>query len=160
MRSLQVRDFRLRLEEALKRSPDLVDAEIHALVKILADLDDMDFGALLRLLRPNPKRAGHAAVSNSSKRAAVDPNEIVARLRAKLLDDDAFAAELDLLHEDRGVTKQVLTQVFMTLFDRTRGIPKRATRDELLRLISDERNILVRNEKMGQVLGRRIVPAE
>jgi len=144
----------------LKRSPNIPDAEIHSLVKILTDLDDMDFGAFLRLLRPKPQRRGTGAAPQPPRRKTVDPNEIVATLRAHLTDDDAFAAQIDLLHDQRGVTKPVLAQVFLRLFERTRGVPKKATRDELLRLISDERNALVRNEKMGQMLGRRIVPAE
>ncbi|HCK85302.1 MAG TPA: hypothetical protein DHW63_12525 [Hyphomonadaceae bacterium] len=93
-------------------------------------------------------------------RPPVEVDEIVSRLKSALPSDDAFHRVMDGLAHKKSVTKPLLTRVFYALFDRSEGVPKRATRSELLRLIEDERNILVRNDKMGQLLGRRIVSAE
>lgn len=113
----------------------------------------MSIEAFFKRLMGQPKKTPVTAT-------AFDEMAALAKLRKALNDDDAFHNEMVALAKQRGATKPALTRVFYALFDRTRGVPSKATRGELLRLIEDERNILVRNQKMGQMLGRRIVPAE
>jgi hypothetical protein len=140
----------------LNRSPSgVAGAELHTLLEILADLDDMDIQAFFRRLRGRP-----TASPPSDKRTVVDVNDLVISLRSAFEDDKAFARALDALRSKKSVTKQQLTQVFYQLFDRKRGVPSKATRAQILELIEDERHIVVRDEKMGKMLGRRIVPAE
>lgn len=114
----------------------------------------MNIEEFLRRLRGEPKRAERASA------VAANPKEIVSRLKSALPNDDAFHSAMGHLAAQKSATKPVLTQVFYDLFERTHGVPKKATRAELLRLIEDERTITVRNQKMGQMLGRRVVPAE
>ncbi|MEQ1709709.1 MAG: hypothetical protein ABL864_15400 [Terricaulis sp.] len=150
----KVRDLRLRLE-ALAGTDASSDEEILGkFLQSLADLDDMNIESLLRRLRGETKRADRPVVT------AANPQEIISRLKSALPNDDAFHGAMSNLAAQKSATKPILTQVFHELFDRTQGVPKKATRAELLRLIEDERNIIVRNQKMGQMLGRRAVPAE
>lgn len=87
-------------------------------------------------------------------------SRIVRTLRAAISDDDAFHRELHKAAAMRGVTKAVLTSIYAELFGSSAGIPSKSTKPQLVRLIEDERLIRVRNEKMGAMLGRRVVPAE
>lgn len=91
---------------------------------------------------------------------AVDLSEMISRLKSALPSDDAFHRALDTLARQRSATKSVLTEIFYGLFERTQGVPRKATRAELLRLIEDERNIVVGNLKMREMLRRHAVPAE
>lgn len=152
--SKKVRDLRLRLEAIARSSVVPPGDAVNDLLEILANLDDMNIEDFLRRLRGEPKTATRPAV------VAADPKEIVSRLKSALPNDDAFHGAMNKLAAQKSATKPVLTQVFHDLFERTQGVPKKATRAELLRLIEDERNIVVRNQKMGQMLGRRVVPAE
>ena len=150
---MKVRDLRLEIESLLRArtaSPQLVKY-----LEILSHHDDMNIDEFMRRLsaEPNPS----SAMSSSARSTA---SSIVVRLQAVFDDDQAFDDELDHISRQRSVTKLVLAQVFYDLFERTRGVPKGATRAELLRLIGDERRIIVRNERMGKMLGRRVVPAE
>lgn len=152
--SKKVRDLRRRLEAMTRAgSPDVSDETFRQFLQILADLDDMDIEAFF-------KRLTGRATRPPPLKGSFDEKAVVAKLRKALNDDNAFHDEIVALGKLRAATKPALTRVFYVLFDRTRGVPSKATRADLLRLIEDERNILVRNEKMGQMLGRRIVPAE
>ncbi|MBL8559925.1 MAG: hypothetical protein JNM47_14475 [Hyphomonadaceae bacterium] len=99
-----------------------------------------------------------AATSGSDTVETV--SSLVATMRSVFGDDREFERVLLTLDAQKSVTKQVLVDVFLKLFERTGGVPKKATRSEILRMILDERNIIIRNEKMGRMLGGRIVPAE
>lgn len=149
---MRVRDLRVRLEELAKGAEDT--KAIKALVTALALHDDMELDSLLRRLSRRTKPAAPKPI------AADIVDEAVEKLRAVFRNESAFEAELNRVAKDRLATRSVLEQVFYKLFDRTRGVPKKATRVELLRLIENERTIIVRDERMGDVLGRRIVPAE
>lgn len=123
--------------------------EINTLLKILSDVEDMNVDQLFARMQRSSGSANSEAV-----------NKAVSSLQSAFPDDDAFGAAIEVMTADKSITKAALVEVFYKLFDRTRGVPKKATRTELLRLIADERRIIVRNEKMGQMLGRRIVAAE
>lgn len=151
----KVRDLRARLIALFEHGGAPMDPTVNELLEILATLDDMNLEAFFRRLRGNVPKG-----TQPSSTAKVDVPQIVSRLKSAMPNDDAFHRAMDALAHQKGVTKLVLTQVFHELFGRTQGVPKKATRAELLRLIEDERNIVVRNEKMGQMLGRRPVPAE
>lgn len=148
----KVRDFRVILQSAIDRSDS--DAELRKFLRNLADFDDMNIEDFFRRLR------GEAGPAATAQAPLASVPEIVSRLKSAMPDDSAFHREIGGLARRKAVTKPLLTQVFYSLFERTQGVPKKITRAELLRLIEDERNIIVRNEKMGQMLGRRIVPAE
>ncbi len=152
----RVRDLRERID-ALRalEGAQREDALLRQFSEILADLDSMSIETFFqRLLGKEQKSAITQPKPPFDQRAAV------AKLRQTFRDDDAFHRAMTEIERQRSATKPVLTKIFYELFDRTRGVPSKATRAELLRLIEDERNILVRNEKMGQMLGSRIVPAE
>jgi hypothetical protein len=131
------------------------NTEIQLFLVSLAEFDDMDLVDFFRRLRGERKQPAKQPVA-----AKVNVNEIVSRLKSSMPNDDAFHRVIDALNSQKAVTKPVLTQVFYALFNRTKGVPSKASRADLLRLIEDERNILVRNQKMGEMLGRRPVPAE
>lgn len=156
----KVRDLRLRLEAIIaaaeaESSDRASNSAIHKMVGILADHDDMSIVDFFRRLRGAPQRPVTTAAGG-----AVDLPEIISRLKSALPSDDAFHHALDALARKRSVTKSVLTEIFYGLFERTQGVPKKATRAELLRLIEDERNIVVGNLKMREMLRRHAVPAE
>lgn len=151
-----VHDLRLLLEAACNSDPTLrSDNAVRELVGILAQFDAMSIDDFFARLMGRKEEAVKPKL-----RPPVEVDEIVSRLKSALPSDDAFHRVMDGLAHKKSVTKPLLTRVFYALFDRSEGVPKRATRSELLRLIEDERNILVRNDKMGQLLGRRIVSAE
>jgi hypothetical protein len=146
--------LRRRLEAATANVSDQETEEAFSkFLRILADLDDMDIDAFFR-------RLTGAKAKPATTKTPFDERAALNRLRAAFSSDDSFHQEMTKLAKQRSATKPVLTRLFYSLFERTRGVPAKATRDDLLRLIEDERNISVRNEKMGQMLGRRIVPAE
>ncbi len=152
---MRVRDLRIRLKELIDGTPaGVAEPEFSKLLEILADLDDMSIEAFFRRLRGKTKMPPPPATPT------LDVAEVVARLNEAFHDDETFEKELNRLRTQKAITKPILTKIFYDVFNRTRGVPKKATRDELLRLIADERNIVVRNEKMGKMLGRRVIPAE
>jgi hypothetical protein len=148
-----MRDLRVRLEQHLGES--VSEPEFKALLATLANFDDMGIQDFLRRLS---KVASDTTAPKPDTKGVADA--IVSRLRSAFSDDKAFDRTMDEVAAQKSATKAVLTQIFYDLFERTRGVPKNTTRAELLRLIADERRILVRNERMGEMLGRRIVPAE
>lgn len=105
-----------------------------------------DFFAFLR------KQAKPAA---KQRQPAASLDAIVSNLRAALSDDRAFDKQYEALVEDKGITKAALCDVYNKLFGAGRRIPSKATRNDILQMIADERTIRVRNEKMGGMLGRR-----
>lgn len=151
---MRVRDLRAALSDIADARPD--DAPLQRAVKTLltrtAGQEAMSIVGFLRLLKSQP----------STKRvaAAAAPSAIAQELKAAFDDDVAFERVLADLKSQRSATKAVLADAFNILFERSGGVPKKATRAEILRLIADERHILVRNEKMGRMLGRRVIAAE
>lgn len=154
---MKVRELRRRLEALLPtQDAGSAEPELREFLLILAERDDMNVADLFRRLR------GKAPLlpGTGEKPPPPDPRNIVLDLQQKFSDDQAFAEAMRGLAKQRSVTRALLVQVFYSLFDRKRGVPAKATRPEVLRLIESERNILVRNQKMGEMLGRRVVPAE
>lgn len=149
-----VRDLRIRLERALGLS-DGDDRVVKQFLTSLADCDDMAIADFLKYLG-----CGGLQQTPAPRTQPPDPSEIVSRLKSAMPNDDAFHGAMNSLAGQRSVTKPVLARVYSDLFQRKQGVPKKATRSDLLRLIEDERNIVVRNQKMGQLLGQRVVPAE
>jgi hypothetical protein len=62
-----------------------------------------------------------------------------------LLDNAAFSLALEDVANSRATTKAVLADVFKLLYRRSRGVRTTMSRDELLRLIQSERDILLRH---------------
>lgn len=149
----KVRDLRVGIEQAMDHSGS--STQIQSFLVSLTEFDDMDLVDFFRRLRGERTRPARRPVASK-----VNVGEIVSRLQSAMPNDEAFHRAIDSLNKQKAVTKPVLTQVFYALFNRTKGVPSKATRADLLRLIEDERNILVRNQKMGEMLGRRTVPAE
>jgi len=150
----RVSDLRRRLEAlAANGSVEETDENFRKFLRILADLDDMDIEAFFR-------RLSGAKAKPLPTKTPFDEQAALKNLKKVFSNDDDFHAAITALANQRSATKPALTRLFYSLFNRTRGVPAKATRDDLLRLIEDERNIAVRNEKMGAMLGRRIVPAE
>lgn len=160
---MRVRDLKRRITILERNGGDdaLVAQLLSTALALAAESrvrDDMSVRDLILRLTSLSSRSAQA---KGPQQPDVDiVQSVVDRLRSVFDDDDKFAAAVDGVRAQRSVTKAVLVQVFYGLFERDRGVPKSATRDELLRLIADERHILVRNDKMGKPLGRRIVPAE
>lgn len=152
--SKKVRDLRLRLEALSAARPDLSEEMVTTFLQRLADLDDMTIEAFLKRVFKKPTAAARA------RAPAVDTDLLVQQLRSALSDDDLFHDELQKLGAQRSVTKSILTQIYYVLFNRSRGVPSKSTRADLLRLIEDERNKLVRDGKMRELLIGRAVPAE
>jgi hypothetical protein len=138
---------------------------IKDLVTILAPHSGMELESLFDLLRKafKPKRRTHA--TDGSARAAAfnahqTPDEFVSALRASYEDDAEFARLVAEAKPNRALTLASLKGAFAELFGRTGNFRSKATRDDVLRKILDERNIKIRNDKMGQMLGRKPVAAE
>jgi hypothetical protein len=138
-------------DKALLRAVNLLEGRI-------AGHENMAIDDFLKLFR-RPARIEEPARRVPSKAPEQIAAEVAASLRRAFNDDTAFEAEIERIDATRTVTKPVLVMVFERLFERTDGVPKTAKRAELIQLILDERNILVSNENIGQLLGRRVVPA-
>ena len=149
-----MRDLRLRLEALAKSQPQNRDDLVTTFLQSLTDLDDMSIEDFFARIFAKPK------TTTRGEKPAVDPKALAARLRSALPDDDLFHEEVQKLRAQKAVTKPVLTKVYYDLFNRSRGVPSKATRSDLLRLIEDERTKLVRDGKMRDLLMGRIVPAE
>ncbi|NWG52738.1 MAG: hypothetical protein HXY28_03370 [Hydrogenophilaceae bacterium] len=163
---MKVRDLRRLLKrlanetderQAIEELAQVVDA---ALTSAGAH-DDMSIQSLIRKLTgadPGARKRPPQPVP------APEPERVssaVAMLKSAFQDDRAFEHALDEIASARKLTKPMLVQIFYALFNRTTGVPKSATRQELVQLIADERRILVRNERMSDRLRRgKIVPAE
>ena len=159
---MRVRDLKRRITILERNGGDdaLIAQLLSAALALAAESrarDDMSVRDLILRLRSLSSRSSKATRAGQADIEIVQA--IVDQLRSVFGDDDKFAAAMDRVRAQRSATKGVLVQVFYRLFERERGVPKTSTRDELLRLISDERHILVRNDKMGKMLGRG-VPAE
>lgn len=142
------------MEALAKDSPLGEEQLLSKFLRSLSDHDEMSIADFFRRLRAAPQRRARPAG------AVIDVSEVVSRLKSALPSDDAFHRAMDALSRQKAATKPLLTQVFYGLFERTQGVPKKATRAELLRLIEDERNIVIGNMKMRDLLSRRAVPAE
>lgn len=153
--------------ELLKASQErvLTPAEAKAVKTFLtqiAALPDMNISDLFNLLRRHHSNPTGASVSVSKPKTespTTNDTSVVSQLRDAFEDDEAFRTALDSVASDKRVTKPMLVSAFMVLFDRTGGVPSRATRAELLQLIADERNISVRDKKAGAMLGRKTAKA-
>jgi hypothetical protein len=126
---------------------------------------EMELEKLFDLLRNGfkPKRRPRTAGTVSQpveRRATLTACEFSSALDAAFDDDVAFVRVVDAAKANRALTLAVLKKVFSDLFGRSGNFRSKATREDVLRKILDERNIKVRNEKMGQMLGRKPVSAE
>ncbi len=137
---------------------------VNQLLIILAPHQDMELEALFDLFRKafKPKRARKADPARQTTPGGTKPtaSEFLSLLRSSLEDDAAFARHISEAKSNRALTSAILKKTFADLFGRSGNFRSRATREDVLNKIRDERNIRVRNEKMGQMLGRKPVPAE
>ena len=147
----KVRDVREYLKGLVDASPDDPRAteEIYRFFTIVAQLDSLSIEEAGRML----DLAMRAGLKPARTRPEVDIAPVVTRLREAFLDDARFSAEMSKIKADKSLTKDSLRQIFYGLFDRTRGVPKTATRDYIARLIQDERFLLARNAKAGAERG-------
>lgn len=151
----------------LRDAGNLSEAErqvLHDFFTILERHGDMDISAFFDLFKPKRRLTTGGTSRRRIDRLPPAPpptvGEVVEVLETAFDDDKAFEKKLEEFASIKGVTKPMLKEVFKTLFDRTGGVSSKATRDELVRLIGDERNIIVRDKKAAAMLGRRPVTAE
>ncbi len=157
-------DLLQQREEAETLSPSQQSA-VNQLVTILAPHQDMELQSLFDLFRRaiSPKlqtRAGGQPDRAGPTVAKQTASEFVHALRTSFNDDAAFNRLISEAKPNRALTLALLKSAFADLFGRPGNFRSKATRDDVLRKILDERNIKVRNEKMGQMLGRKPVAAE
>ncbi len=162
---MKVRELREALEAlaCTQARGKVADKALRTFFTSVARHDAMSIESFLRTFRRAEEgRAAPAASERSMTGVTPAPSSaaIVLQLETAFADDAAFGRAIADIAGDKRVTKQVLTDVFHGLFRRSAGVPSKASRSEILRLIEDERLILVRNEKMGALLGRRVVAAE
>lgn len=161
MRTREFLDLLLKLEKGNALSPAEQNA-VNQLVTILAPHQDMELERLFDLLRKafKPKRRGRTADATTPVEPKQTAVEFLEALHTAFEDDAAFAGLIRQAKSNRALTLAALKQTFASLFGRSGNFRSKATRDDVLRKILDERNIKVRNQKMGELLGRRPVPAE
>lgn len=139
-------------------------AAVNRFLTTLAPHQEMELEKLFDLLRKgfSPKRARKADPARESTPVASKPTavEFVSLLHASFQDDAAFGRLINEAKSNRALTLAVLKKAFADLFGRSGNFRSKATREDVLNKIRDERNIRVRNDKMGQMLGRKPVPAE
>jgi hypothetical protein len=146
-----VKDARSALEALLARYGDELPARTRRtwirILNHISRFDERTIDEVLEMLAlaERPERA----------RRRPDAASIAARLRAVLMNDGAFAAELANVKADRSVTKALLAQVYKQLYQRTGGIRASAPRAEILQLIADERLILMRHGTLSALLAPR-----
>ncbi len=159
---MQVAEFKNALEE-LRGASENDAAAKRAVSTLLTRIDGhegmsmRDFIALLLGRQRSAPRAPRSMVAAKSSDSTTD---LLASLRASLMDDDAFSANVERLTADRSITKAMLVKLFADLFDATPHVRSKATRRDIVQLILDERTIQVRNKKMGALLGRRTATVE
>jgi hypothetical protein len=144
---------------------DLSPAEREALSAFLTGLvplEDMDLTAFFGLLKPRAKRnrGTGSAGDTRTKTPAPKASEIAASLHDVFYDDAAFEQTLRGIADKKSITVPTLKSAFAALFRRDGNFRSKATRADVVRKILTERNIAVRDEKMGAMLGRKPVQAE
>ncbi len=163
-----VREFAelLRLLEDEETLSPAQRTAVNRFLTTLAPHQEMELEKLLDLLRNGfkPKRRARPVeqavaqpVQPASKKTAA---EFLSTLHSAFTDDVAFASAINEAKSNRALTLATLKKTFSDLFGRSGNFRSKATRDDVLAKILDERNIKVRNEKMGQLLGRKPVSAE
>jgi hypothetical protein len=137
----QTRTIREALQALIERHgselPPSVQASCADLMNQIKQWDNSEFSKVLAMLM-----AGSGKIAPAS---AVNAHEIAESLRTKLLDNAAFSLALEDVANSRATTKAVLADVFKLLYRRSRGVRTTMSRDELLRLIQSERDILLRH---------------
>lgn len=162
-----VREF-ADLLRRLEGETSLSAAQRSAVNRFLTTLEphhEMELEKLFDLLRNGfkPKRRTRTAGQPSppvERRSKLTASEFSSALDAAFDDDVAFARLINDAKANRSLTLSALKNTFSDLFGRSGNFRSKATRDDVLRKILDERNIKVRNAKMGQMLGRKPVQAE
>lgn len=95
-----------------------------------------------------------------SVKGAEEEERFLSALRSHVLDDRAFADDLNSLEDCRAVGREGINRIYNALFDRSRSLPSKASRAKLVRDILDQRVVTVRSKKAADLLLGRIVPAE
>lgn len=152
---MRVGEFRDALREladasrnrALKRAVNLIFTQIDC-------PGDMAIADFLKVFRTQ----NTAPPPEIARPPEQSPTELLRELRSSIPDDHKFDQALEKVRASKAVTKAALIEWSEQQFGR--AIPSRTSRPAILDLISDERVIAVRNEKMGKMLGRRSVAAE
>lgn len=133
-----------------------VREEIYQFLGELSAHDDMELSAFLRLFKP--KSRPPTQPSGRERKVAPSVKDLAHELSQAFQNDNRFDAALAKIEVNKAVTKPVLVSLFGELFGTIDGVPKKATRSELLRLIADERLVAVRDAKATKNF--RPVPAE
>lgn len=130
----------------------------------LVPLESMNIDSFLALLRPR-KSGGQSAAkvaksSSKEKTTVVSAADVASSLRAVFEDDAAFEQTLMATAANKAATITTFKATFRELFGRDGNFRSKTTRDAIVRKILTERNVAVRDEKMGAMLGRKPVPAD
>lgn len=152
----KTKEVRLAINGLLRESRPPISASqrqaLAELQEILKSFDPRPFGEVLEMLS--------AAAPVRQPKAKIDLADTVQSLRTVLMDDARFARAVADLGANRSATKAFLAEVYLALFQRSRGVRATAPREEIIQLILDERNILRRHGTLEALTRLDTVAAE
>lgn len=153
IKTKEVRTFLVSMLEGASGEATPQQAEAaNGLLAILKRHDSRPFEEVLEMLAiAKPVR------SQSPK---LDLAVEVAFLRRVLLDDAKFLQAVRALQANRSVTKLFLMKLYSALFQRTGGLRASASREEIVQVILDERNVLRRHGTLEALTRVETVAAE
>lgn len=135
----EVENFSAGLQRLLSEHGEELPAQQRdLLLRVLNRIRTVDSSTVTKALRM-------LGLIEGPTRARLDIDSAVEVLRAALRDDQQFRTELARLSARREATKASLVAIYKQLYRRTSGVRSSISREEILQLISDERNILKRH---------------
>jgi ribosomal protein L12E/L44/L45/RPP1/RPP2 len=148
--------FRKALEGVTSTSrADSAERLLNDLLASLKRFDDRDVEEVIKMfaLLKSPRPA--SAAKDASAGAVSAEEAALAEMREKFDDDAGFRDALRRLKDNKSITREGLNRLYNQLFDKSRALAAKATRDKLILDIGDLRVERVRSKRAAEYFAGR-----
>lgn len=146
---MRLRDFKERILRATAGADDgEVHLQLNAFLTGLARFDDRDVEEVIKMFAL--LRASKAPTVSKTAAAESAEASVLRDLRATFNSDVEFREVIQAMKFNKAIGREALNRIYCALFDKTRPLASKATRDKLIQDIADLRLERVRSKRAAE----------
>lgn len=143
------REFREQvLGLAASQGDAALEAHVSSFFSKLARFDDRDFEEVIKMFAL--LRAPKAPTANKAAEAESAEASLLRDLRRAFSNDVEFREVVQAMKVNKAIGREALNRIYCALFDKTRPLASKATRDKLIQDIADLRLERVRSKRAAE----------